>query len=120
MARVVETLFRFAGALLLGASATAIDNPRVMGQDQLGRVATVPVVVVAKEIPEGTMLVPPVEAERLAIAAAQGALQLVLRGYGKPDSVAIEGTPVRYVRTDVSRSATVRVTRGPNTAQVRR
>ena len=27
------------------------------------------------------------EAEKLAIAAAQGALQLVLRGYGDPDSI---------------------------------
>jgi pilus assembly protein CpaB len=35
--------------------------------------------------------VTPEEAEKLAIAAAQGALQLVLRGYGDPDSINTRG-----------------------------
>jgi pilus assembly protein CpaB len=35
--------------------------------------------------------VTPMEAERLAIAAAQGSLQLVLRGYGDPDSISMAG-----------------------------
>src|SRR4029078_10658255 len=33
----------------------------------------------------------PVEAERLAIAQAEGRIQLVLRGYGDPDSLKTEG-----------------------------
>ncbi len=35
--------------------------------------------------------VTPAEAERLAIAASQGSIQLVLRGYGDPDSVKTSG-----------------------------
>jgi Flp pilus assembly protein CpaB len=35
--------------------------------------------------------VSPVEAERLAIAQGEGRIQLVLRGYGDPDSIKTEG-----------------------------
>src|SRR4029078_12363937 len=35
--------------------------------------------------------VTPVEAERLAIAQNEGRIQLVLRGYGDPDSIKTEG-----------------------------
>jgi pilus assembly protein CpaB len=38
-----------------------------------------------------TLEVSPVEAERLAIAQGEGRIQLVLRGYGDPDSIKTEG-----------------------------
>jgi len=38
-----------------------------------------------------TLEVTPVEAERLAIAQTEGRIQLVLRGYGDPDSIKTEG-----------------------------
>ncbi len=53
--------------------------------------------------------VTPDEAEKLAIAAAQGSLQLVLRGYGDPDSISTAGAVANDVLTDVKRKATVRV-----------
>lgn len=43
--------------------------------------------------------VSPVEAEQLAVAANQGKIQLVLRGYGDPDTVETSGATVR----DISR-----------------
>ena len=51
--------------------------------------------------------VTPEESERLAIAAAQGALQLVLRGYGDPDSISTNGANASDVLTDIKRSRTV-------------
>ena len=53
--------------------------------------------------------VTPTEAERLAIAAAQGALQLVLRGYGDPDSINTNGAVANDVLSDIKRSKTVPV-----------
>jgi pilus assembly protein CpaB len=53
--------------------------------------------------------VTPEESERLAIAAAQGALQLVLRGYGDPDSISTGGAVANDVLTDLRRSRTVPV-----------
>jgi len=53
--------------------------------------------------------VTPEESERLAIAAAQGALQLVLRGYGDPDSISTKGAVANDVLTDIRRSRTVPV-----------
>ncbi|HEX5437016.1 MAG TPA: Flp pilus assembly protein CpaB [Gemmatimonadaceae bacterium] len=41
--------------------------------------------------------VTPDQAERLAIAAHQGSIQLVLRGYGDPDSIATPGATVKDV-----------------------
>jgi pilus assembly protein CpaB len=41
--------------------------------------------------PTATIEVTPVEAERLAIAQGEGRIQLVLRGYGDPDSIKTEG-----------------------------
>jgi pilus assembly protein CpaB len=41
--------------------------------------------------PTATLEVTPVEAERLAIAQREGTIQLVLRGYGDPDSIKTEG-----------------------------
>ena len=53
--------------------------------------------------------VTPREAERLAIAAAQGSLQLVLRGYGDPDSIDTNGADARDVLTDLKRAKSVPV-----------
>jgi pilus assembly protein CpaB len=53
--------------------------------------------------------VTPEESERLAIAAAQGALQLVLRGYGDPDSISTNGANASDVLTDIKRSRTVQL-----------
>jgi len=168
MATIGRTLFRFTGAVLLGVSATSIDNPRILvpvykgeaivpgrlapygtaagigvritpGKRAFGirvddvagiaglvqpnsRVDIILVIedavqsrLVAKLFMENMRVlaigpapepasedrslraavasieVTPVEAERLAIAAAQGALQLVLRGYGDPDSMTAGG-----------------------------
>ena len=41
--------------------------------------------------PTATIEVTPVEAERLAIAQSEGRIQLVLRGYGDPDSIKTAG-----------------------------
>ena len=41
----------------------------------------------------------------LAIAAAKGALQLVLRGYGDPDSISTDGADASDVLTDIKRRA---------------
>jgi pilus assembly protein CpaB len=53
--------------------------------------------------------VTPTEAERLAIAAAQGSLQLVLRGYGDPDSISTAGADARDVLADLRRAKSVPV-----------
>jgi pilus assembly protein CpaB len=53
--------------------------------------------------------VTPEQSERLAIAAAHGALQLVLRGYGDPDSISTGGAMANDVLTDIRRSRTVPV-----------
>ena len=47
--------------------------------------------------------VTPDEAEKLAIAASQGPLQLVLRGYGDPDSVSTTGAIAPDVLTELKR-----------------
>jgi pilus assembly protein CpaB len=48
-----------------------------------------------------TLEVTPTEAERLAIAASQGSLQLVLRGYGDPDSIETRGATSADVLTQL-------------------
>lgn len=44
-----------------------------------------------------TLEVTPEEAERLAVATSQGSIQLVLRGYGDPDSIDTKGATSRDV-----------------------
>ena len=56
--------------------------------------------------------VTPQEAERLAIAASQGSIQLVLRGYGDPDSVRTKGANTSDVLTQLG-SAPERVVEAP-------
>lgn len=51
------------------------------------------------------------QAEKLAHAAAQGALQLVLRGYGDPDSTSTSGAVADDVLTNIKRSRTSPVRR---------
>ena len=53
--------------------------------------------------------VTPEQSETLAIAAAQGALQLVLRGYGDPDSIETKGANPADVLADLKRSKSVPV-----------
>ena len=57
--------------------------------------------------------VTPTEAERLAIAAAQGSLQLVLRGYGDPDSISTAGADARDVLADLRRAKSAPVRSEP-------
>ena len=57
--------------------------------------------------------VTPVQSEQLAIAAAQGALQLVLRGYGDPDTVSTGGAVANDVLNDIRRSRPAAVPRRP-------
>ena len=56
--------------------------------------------------------VTPQEAERLAIAASQGSIQLVLRGYGDPDSVKTTGANTGDVLSQLG-SAPARVAEAP-------
>jgi pilus assembly protein CpaB len=55
--------------------------------------------------------VTPDQAEKLAAASAMGALQLVMRGYGDPDSVSTTGAVADDVLTTIKRSRTARVRR---------
>ena len=55
--------------------------------------------------------VTPEQAEQLAIMASQGSLQLVLRGYGDPDSITTAGAVATDVLTDIRRSRSVPVRR---------
>ncbi len=61
----------------------------------------------AIEAATATLEVTPEEAERLAIAVNQGSIQLVLRGYGDPDSVRTRGASSSDVLTQLG-SAPVR------------
>jgi pilus assembly protein CpaB len=56
--------------------------------------------------------VTPEEAERLAIAASQGSIQLVLRGYGDPDSVRTKGANTGDILAQLG-SAPTRVVEAP-------
>jgi len=58
MANIGQTLFRFTGALMLAAGATAIDHPRVADRPVARRmVADAAVVIATRDIPEGTSIV---------------------------------------------------------------
>jgi pilus assembly protein CpaB len=63
--------------------------------------------------------VTPEEAERLAIATHQGSIQLVLRGYGDPDSVTTSGATTADVLAQL-RSASARTVEDPPPAARRR
>ena len=57
--------------------------------------------------------VTPEEAEQLAIAMNQGSIQLVLRGYGDPDSVRTAGATSSDVLAQLTTAPTVRVAPAP-------
>ena len=59
--------------------------------------------------------VTPEEAERLAVATNQGSIQLVLRGYGDPDSVKTKGANAADVLSELG-SAPTRVVEAPKPA----
>ncbi|HET7550018.1 MAG TPA: Flp pilus assembly protein CpaB [Gemmatimonadaceae bacterium] len=62
-----------------------------------------------------TLEVTPEEAERLAVATSQGSIQLVLRGYGDPDSIDTKGATSRDVLSQlrVAQPAPVRTVSRP-------
>ena len=57
--------------------------------------------------PVATVEVTPEEGERLAIATTQGAIQLMLRGYGDPDSAKTTGATTAQIVQGLNRSVTV-------------
>jgi pilus assembly protein CpaB len=66
----------------------------------------------AIEAATAALEVTPEEAERLAVAANQGSIQLVLRGYGDPDSVRTKGANSADVLSQLG-SAPARVVEAP-------
>ena len=60
MASLGQTLFRFTGAMLLAAGATAIDNPRVIADATVAShgLGDVPVVIALGNIPAGARIAP--------------------------------------------------------------
>lgn len=66
-----------------------------------------------------TLEVTPREAERLAIATHQGSIQLVLRGYGDPDSVTTPGATTADVLAQLRSASAIRVAEDPKPAPVR-
>jgi pilus assembly protein CpaB len=74
----------------------------------------------AFEAPTAALEVTPEEAERLAIAANQGAIQLVLRGYGDPDSTNTRGARSGDVLGRLAPAAPAAAAPRPAPAPVRR
>lgn len=64
--------------------------------------------------------VTPREAEQLAIATNQGSIQLVLRGYGDPDSVTTPGATTSDVLAQLRTASTRRLAENPKPATRRR
>lgn len=67
-----------------------------------------------------TLAVTPDEAERLAVAMNQGAIQLVLRGYGDPDSVKTRGATSVDVLSQMQRYSAPPPTPAPRRREVSR
>lgn len=70
----------------------------------------------AIQAPTAALEVTPEEAERLAVAVNQGSIQLVLRGYGDPDSVRTKGANSSDVLSQLG-SAPERVVEAPRPAR---
>ena len=66
-----------------------------------------------------TLEVNPDEAERLAIAVGQGSIQLVLRGYGDPDSIKTRGATSNEVLAQLREGSGVDLAPAPVAAPVR-
>jgi pilus assembly protein CpaB len=64
MATIGRTLFRLTGAVLLGASASSIDNPKLLFAPS-SRVNTLPVVVANRDMPEGAVI------DRMSVTVAR-------------------------------------------------
>lgn len=64
--------------------------------------------------------VTPAEAEQLAVATNQGKIQLVLRGYGDPDTVATAGASMRDISLGRSAPSPVREVPAPRSGDQRR
>src|SRR6478672_8849703 len=88
MATIGRTLFRLTGAVLLGASATSIDNPGIFSAPR-PRIPTVPVVLAAKDMPEGV----PIDRVELVVAQWPAGTQPA-GAYSSVDSVANRVTRV--------------------------
>ena len=83
MANVGQTMFRFACALLLAAGATGVDHPGLLVNPTPAKLASVPVVVAAKDIPEGVVI------DRGALRVAQWpVVTRPVGAYASIDSVA--------------------------------
>jgi pilus assembly protein CpaB len=63
--------------------------------------------------------VTPDESERLAIAASQGSIQLVLRGYGDPDTIKTKGAVSNDVLAQLRDGPIARPTPAPETRERR-
>jgi pilus assembly protein CpaB len=72
------------------------------------------------QAPTATIEVTPVEAERLAIAMREGTIQLVLRGYGDPDSIKTEGAKSADVLAQLRSAPTVKASIPVSTSSGRR
>ena len=78
-----RTLVRFCGALVLGLGATAIDHPGSLAWLTLRRVETMPVVVAARDVPEGAVI------DRTSLVVASWPAATIPAGaYTSVDSVA--------------------------------
>jgi pilus assembly protein CpaB len=60
-----------------------------------------------------TVEVTPNEGERLTIATTQGQIQLMLRGYGDPDSAKTRGAPTSQIVSNLRRATAVRLAPQP-------
>jgi pilus assembly protein CpaB len=72
------------------------------------------------QAPTATIEVTPVEAERLGIAMREGTIQLVLRGYGDPDSIKTEGATSSDVLAQLRSAPTVKASIPVSTSSGRR
>lgn len=72
------------------------------------------------QAPTATIEVTPVEAERLSIAMREGTIQLVLRGYGDPDSIKTEGAKSTDVLAQLRSAPTVKTSTPASTSSGRR
>jgi pilus assembly protein CpaB len=67
-----------------------------------------------------TVEVTPEEGEKLAIATTQGSIQLMLRGYGDPDSAKTNGATTAQIVQGLNRATTVAQAPAPARAEPRR
>src|SRR5690349_1338410 len=90
MPKLGRTLIRFAGAILLGASATSIDDPGFLfAPESHTRLETAPVVVAQRDLVKGALI------DRTAVSVARWPVGTVPDGaYASIDSVAGRATGI--------------------------